>query len=395
MEFDPTKQRARARALGLIAVAGLLAAACTPAASTAPSAAAPSEAASPSEGAASPAGSADPMAALIAAAKAEGTLTTIALPDDWCNYGEVIEGFKNKYGIAVNVLDPLTSSGKEIEAIKANVGNPGPQNPDVVDVGYSFGEANKDLFEPYKVSTWDTIPESAKAADGSWYGDYFGVMSFVTNTEAVANPPKTWADLLKPEYKNQVALDGDPRASNQAIQAVFASALANGGSLDNAQPGLDFWGKVAHAGNFVPVDATPATIVAGTTPITMQWSYNGLPSRDKYPQINVSLPDGSPFGGTYVQAINKTATHPNAAKLWEEYLYSDEGQLLYLKGYCNPIRYDDLTKRGVVPADLAAKLPDSSGAVFPTPAQLAAAEQVITKGWDAATGVKNISTPNP
>ena len=83
------------------------------------------------------------------------------------------------------VLDPLTSSGKEIEAIKANVGNPGPQNPDVVDVGYAFGEANKDLFEPYKVSTWDTIPESAKSADGHWYGDYFGVMSFVTNTEAV------------------------------------------------------------------------------------------------------------------------------------------------------------------------------------------------------------------
>jgi len=398
MEFDPTKQRVRARALGLIAVAGLMAAACAPAASTAPSAAAPTEAASPSGGAASPSaaasGGAD-MDALIAAAKAEGALTAIALPDDWCNYGEIIKAFEDKYGIDITVLDPLTGSGKEIEAVKANVGNPGPQNPDVVDVGFSFGEANKDLFEPYKVSTWDTIPETAKGADGTWYGDYFGVMSFVTNTEAVANPPKEWADLVKPEYKNQVALDGDPRNSNQAIQAIFASALANGGSLDNAQPGLDFWGQIAKAGNFVPVDANPATIVAGTTPITMQWSYNGLPNRDKNPQVQVSLPSGAPFAGTYVQAISKTATHPNAAKLWEEFLYSDEGQLLYLKGYCNPIRYDDLTARGVVPADLAAKLPDSKGAVFPSAAQLAAAEQLITKGWDAATGVKNISTPPP
>ena len=396
MESIPNKQRIRARALGLIAVTGLMAAACGPAASTAPSAAAPSEGASPSGGAGSPAASGGEMDALIAAAKAEGALTAIALPDDWCNYGEVIKAFEDKYGIDVTVLDPLTSSGKEIEAIKANVGNPGPQNPDVVDVGYSFGEANKDLFEPYKVSTWDTIPDSAKAADGSWVGDYFGVMSFVTNTEAVANPPKTWADLVKPEYKNQVALDGDPRASNQAIQAVFASALANGGSLDNAQPGLDFWGQIAKAGNFVPVDANPATIVAGTTPITMQWSYNGLPNRDKNPQIQVTLPEGTPpFGGTYVQAISKTATHPNAAKLWEEFLYSDEGQLLWLKGYCNPIRYDDLTARNVVPADLASKLPDSKGAVFPTPAQLDAATKLITTGWDAATGVKNISTPNP
>ena len=395
MEFDPTKQRARARALGLIAVAGLLAAACAPAASTAPSAAAPTEAASPSEGAASPAASADPLADLITAAKAEGALTPIALPDDWCNYGEVIKTFEDKYGIDVTVLDPLAGSGEEIEAIKANLDNPGPQNPDVVDVGFAFGEANKDLFLPYKVSTWDSIPESAKAADGSWYGDYYGVMSFVTNTEAVANPPKDWADLVKPEYKNQIALDGDPRNSNQAIQAVFASGLANGGTLDNAQPGLDFWANIVKAGNFVPVDANPATIVSGATPIALQWSYNGLPSRDANPQIDVTIPASGRFGGTYVQAINKAAPHPNAAKLWMEFLYSDEGQNLYLKGYCNPIRYDDMVARGVVPADLAAKLPDSTGAVFPTPAQLAAATTLITKGWDATTGATNISTPAP
>jgi putative spermidine/putrescine transport system substrate-binding protein len=395
MEFDPTKQRARARALGLIAVAGLLAAACAPAASTAPSAAAPTEAASPSEGAASPAASADPLADLITAAKAEGALTPIALPDDWCNYGEVIKTFEDKYGIDVTVLDPLAGSGEEIEAIKANLDNPGPQNPDVVDVGFAFGEANKDLFLPYKVSTWDSIPESAKAADGSWYGDYYGVMSFVTNTEAVANPPKDWADLVKPEYKNQIALDGDPRNSNQAIQAVFASGLANGGTLDNAQPGLDFWANIVKAGNFVPVDANPATIVSGATPIALQWSYNGLPSRDANPQIDVTIPASGRFGGTYVQAINKAAPHPNAAKLWMEFLYSDEGQNLYLKGYCNPIRYDDMVARGVVPADLAAKLPDSTGAVFPTPAQLEAATTLITKGWDATTGATNISTPAP
>jgi putative spermidine/putrescine transport system substrate-binding protein len=335
------------------------------------------------------------LADLITAAKAEGALTPIALPDDWCNYGEVIKTFEDKYGIDVTVLDPLAGSGEEIEAIKANLDNPGPQNPDVVDVGFAFGEANKDLFLPYKVSTWDSIPESAKAADGSWYGDYYGVMSFVTNTEAVANPPKDWADLVKPEYKNQIALDGDPRNSNQAIQAVFASGLANGGTLDNAQPGLDFWANIVKAGNFVPVDANPATIVSGATPIALQWSYNGLPSRDANPQIDVTIPASGRFGGTYVQAINKAAPHPNAAKLWMEFLYSDEGQNLWLKGYCNPIRYDDMVARGVVPADLAAKLPDSTGAVFPTPAQLEAATTLITKGWDATTGATNISTPAP
>jgi len=388
---------------GLLATSAIVFAACssgggaaTTAPSTAPSA---STAASPSESsAASPSASAaaGPSEELIAAAKAEGNLTTIALPHDWCNYGEVIDSFKTKYGIAINELNPGGSSGDEIEAIKANQNNPGPQAPDVVDVGFSFGEDNKDLFEPYKVATWDSIPDAAKSADGIWYGDYYGVMSFTTNTAIQANPPKDWSDLLKPEYKGQIALDGDPRTSNQAIQAVYASALANGGSLDNAQPGLDFWKKVVDAGNFVPVDANPGTITQGTTPVALRWSYNGLSHRDESngnPTIDVTVPTSGRFGGVYVQAISKYAPHPNAAKLWMEHLYSDEGQLMWLKGYCNPIRYDDMVERNVVPADLAAKLPDTTGAVFPTPAQLKTATDLITKGWDKTVGVNVVAPP--
>jgi putative spermidine/putrescine transport system substrate-binding protein len=303
------------------------------------------------------------MADLIAAAKAEGTLTTIALPDDWCNYREVIDSFKAKYGLAVNELDPGASSGVEIEAIKANMNNPGPQAPDVVDVGCSFGEDNKALFEPYKVQTWDTIPEAAKSADGSWYGDYYGVMSFETNTAIQPDPPKDWSDLTDPKYKGQIALDGDPRASNQAIQAVYASALANGGSLDNAQPGLDFWKTVVDAGNFVPVDANPGTIVQGATPVTMRWSYNGLSHRDSTagnPAIDVTVPASGRFGGVYVQAISKYAPHPNAAKLWMEYLYSDEGQLLWLKGYSPSLRRPGQAWRG----QRTSRRLDTTGAVF-------------------------------
>jgi putative spermidine/putrescine transport system substrate-binding protein len=392
-------KRNMTRWAGLLAASAILFAACsTPAASTAPSASAPaaSEPAASESAGASASAAAGPSAELIAAAKAEGNLTTIALPHDWCNYEEVLQSFKDKYAIAINELIPGGSSGDEIEAIKANQNNPGPQAPDVVDVGFSFGEDNKDLFEPYKVATWDTIPEAAKSPDGIWYGDYYGVMSFTTNTAIQPNPPKDWSDLLKPEYKGQVALDGDPRTSNQAIQAVYASALANGGSLDDAQPGLDFWKKVVDAGNFVPVDANPGTIVQGATPVALRWSYNGLSHRDEAngnPTIDVTVPASGRFGGVYVQAISKYAPHPNAAKLWMEHLYSDEGQLMWLKGYCNPIRYDDMVERGVVPADLAAKLPDSTGAVFPTPAQLKTATDLITKGWDTTVGVNVVVPP--
>ena len=338
------------------------------------------------------------MDALIAAAKAEGTLTTIALPHDWCNYGEVIDGFKSKYGLEVNELNPDAGSGDEVEAIKANKDNKGPQAPDVIDVGFSFGDSSKaeNLIQPYKVSTWDSIPDDAKDADGYWYGDYYGVLSFLVNTDVQPDVPKDWADLLDPKYNRQVALSGDPRTSNQAIQSVFAAALANGGSLDNAQPGLDFFAKLNKAGNLVPTISNNGLVAKGETPVRITWDYNALSAIDSFagnPKAEVVVPASGRFAGVYVQAISAFAPHPNAAKLWMEYLYSDEGQTLWMKGYCHPIREADMRDRGVIPADLASKLPDVSGAVFPTLDQLNTAKDLITKNWDSAVGADVKAAP--
>jgi putative spermidine/putrescine transport system substrate-binding protein len=223
-----------------------------------------------------------------------------------------------------------------------------------------------------------------------WYGDYYGVMSFEVNTKAVTNVPKDWSDLLKPEYKSMVALFGDPTSSNQAQSAVWAAGLANGGSLDSAKEGLDFFKKLHDAGNFVPVIASTATVASGETPIRLAWTYNALADRDSLkgnPPIEVVVPTSGRFGGMYVQAISKYAPHPNAAKLWMEYLYSDEGQNAWLSGYCNPIRYDDMVAKGTVDAAAQAKLPESKGTVLPTLAQITAASKQIADGWLTTVGV--------
>ncbi len=299
----------------LVAFAFVMSACSSGGATASPSAAASASASAPASEAASESAAADPMAALADAAKAEGQLTTIALPHDWCNYGEAIDGFKAKYGLEVNELDPKAGSGDEIEAIKANKDNPGPQAPDTIDVGLAFGPSSKTdgILAPYKVSTWDTIPDDAKDADGAWFGEYYGVLSFEVNTEVVKNVPKDWSDLLKPEYKGQVALAGDPRTSSQAIQAVHAAALANGGSLDNAQPGLDFFKQLNDLGNFKPVIATSATIAAGETPISIRWTYNALANRDATaasggPAIEVVVPTSVRFAGVYVMGISAYCT---------------------------------------------------------------------------------------
>jgi len=383
-----TTKHSLTRWAGLLAASAIVFAACS---STGGGASvAPSTAASAAPSTAASGGTSGSMDELIAAAKAEGTLSTIALPRDWCNYGEMIDGFKAKYGIAVNELNPDAGSGDEIEAIKANKDNPGPQAPDVIDVGITFGDPAKadGLIQPYKVSTWDTIDADLKDPEGYWYGDYFSILTFEINTAAVPNSPADWADLLKPEYKNQIALAGDPRASSQAINAVYASALANGGSLDDAAPGLEFFKELNAAGNFVPTIAKPGTIDTGATPITIRWAYNALSHKDQAagnPEIDVVVPAAGRFLGVYVQAISAYAPHPNAAKLWMEYLYSDEGQAHWLKGYCHTTRLDDLNARSVS-ADLVAKLPDIEGAVYPTSDQAAAAKTLITEQWDAVVG---------
>jgi len=335
--------------------------------------------------------------ALYAAAKGEGQLTVIALPHDWCGYGAVIDAFKKKYpGITVNELNPDAGSGDEIQAIKANQGNTGPQAPDVIDVGLSFGPSSitDKLIQPYKVSTWDSIPDSAKDKDGYWYGDYYGVLSFIVNDDLVKNAPKTWADLQKPEYANQVALSGDPRVANQAIQSVYAAGLASGGTagVDAGTKGLAFFAALNKAGNFVPVIGKAAPVAQGTTPIVATWDYNALAWKDGFagnPKAEVVVPSDGVVAGVYIQAISAYAPHLNAAKLWEEYLYSDEGQIGWLAGYCHPIRFNDLASKNAVPADLLAKLPDPAlyaKAVFPTLDEQAAAKDAITKGWDSTVG---------
>ncbi len=339
------------------------------------------------------------MDELIAAAQAEGTLTTIALPHDWCNYGAVIQGFKDKYGLEVNELDPGAGSGEELEAIRANQNNPGPQAPDVIDVGLAFGPTAKEegLIQPYKVATWDEIPEGAKDPEGYWYGDYYGVLSFEVNTAEVANPPAEYADLLEPEYNGQVALSGDPLTSNAAILSVWAAGLATGATGEEAaQAGLEFFKQLNEAGNFVPIDGDSRTVGIGETPILIDWSYNSIAndvSLAGNPDLETVVPAGGRLAGVYVQAISAYAPHPNAAKLWMEYLYSDEGQLGWASGFCHPIRFEAMSAAGTIPEDVLSQLPSTEGAYFPTIEEIEAARTVITEGWPEVVGVTVAPSP--
>lgn len=329
------------------------------------------------------------LAALVKAAKKEGALHIIAVPRDWANYGALIDGFTKKYGIKITDENPDGSSQDEINAVTSRKGQ--DRAPDVLDLGSSFAlsAAQQGLLAPYKVASFDQIPEGQKDPKGQWFNDYGGYISIGCDAKRVKTCPTTFADLLKPQYKGQVALNGNPTKSGSAFGGVYAAALANKGSFDDIQPGLDFFGKLKKNGNYTPVESTPATVEKGETPISIDWDYLNAGYADEFKSKGVdwkvSIPTDGQYAQYYSQAINKDAPHPAAARLWQEYLYSAEGQNLWLKGYARPVLMTSMESAGTLDKTAAAKLPQVSGTPsFPTEAQQSKAKTVIASGWAKA-----------
>jgi len=296
--------------------------------------------------------------------------------------------------MAVNELNPDAGSADELEAIRANKEAGGPQAPDVIDIGVGHTvTAMKDgLVAAYKVATWDSIP--MKDPDGYWWAEYYGALVFEVIKGAVPTP-SDWEDLLDPVYKGKVAMAGDVLKSNQSVQTVFASGISRLGknpesmedAMKAAELGLEYWKEVNAAGNFIPVIADQGKIALGETPLVMEWDYLALANRDALagnPELEIVVPKTGVIAGPYAGGISAYAPHPYAARLWWEFVMSDEGQLLYLKGYAHPIRFNDMAARGVIPADLAAKLPPAeayANAYFPTVEILTAIKTYITDNW--------------
>ena len=210
------------------------------------------------------------MDGLISAAKAEGKLNIIAVPRDWANYGAIIDGFTAKYGIPITSDNPTGSSQDEVNAVQ-QLGT-SSRAPDVLDIGTSVTLANTSLYAPYKVATWSDIPDNQKDPTGLWYQDYGGYMSIGYDSNKV--PAVTsMQDLLGPAFKGKVALNGDPTKANAALNGVMMASLANGGSVDDISKGVDFFHQLKLKGNFVPVQATTATVKNGTTPVAFDWDY--------------------------------------------------------------------------------------------------------------------------
>jgi putative spermidine/putrescine transport system substrate-binding protein len=324
------------------------------------------------------------MEELVKAAQEEGELNVIALPPDWANYGNIITAFEEEYDITVNSAQPDAASQDEINAANQLKGT--ERAPDVFDLGQSVALANTEMFAPYKVTTWEDIPAEFKDPDGAWVNDYGGFMSIGYDSSKVPDVSSV-DDLLGSEFKGKVALNGDPTQAGAAFSGVVMAAIANGGSADDIAPGVEFFGKLKKAGNFIPVDPTPATIESGQTPVVIDWDYLNAAEAAKVPTWKNVVPAEAVVAGYYFQAINADAPHPAAARLWQEFLYSDEGQNLWLAGGARPVRAEAMAEAGTIDQEKYAALPEVTGdPVIPTNEQTEKAAAYLAENWAKVVG---------
>jgi len=325
------------------------------------------------------------MDALVAAANKEGALNVIALPPDWANYGEILKAFQAQYpDIKVTSDQPDGSSADEIATAQRLKGQPGA--PDVFDLGSAVALANTAMFAPYKVATWKDIGDDFKEPTGLWVNDYGGYMGIGYDSAKVPAPASV-ADLLKPAYKGKVALNGNPTEAGAAFAGVQMASVANGGTVGDLTKGVDFFSELNKAGNFLPVDPTPATVESGQTPVVIDWDYLNAAQTDTLPTWKVLVPKEAIVAGYYSQAINADAPHPAAARLWQEFLYSDIGQNLWLVGGARPVRFEAMKTAGTLDAGAAAALPPVDGVpIVPTEADAEAGKTYLAANWANAVG---------
>ena len=297
------------------------------------------------------------LKALEAAARTEGRVVSVGMPDGWANWRDTWADLQRLYGLSH--VDSDMSSAEEIAKMEAERSN---ASVDIGDVGFEFGAIAKarGITQPYKPSTWEQIPAWAKDPDGHWAVAYTGTIAFAVNTKRWPNPPRSWKALFQgsPQGAYRVQIGEVGRAA-QGNAAVLAAAIALGGSETQLQAALAQFAQIAKQQRLITTNPSPALMERGEADVYVLWDFNGLSYRDKIPNgadFQVFIPsDGSVTSG-YTTIINKFAPHPNAAKLTREFIFSDAGQINLARGNARPVRIESLK----LPSDVAAKLIDGA-----------------------------------
>lgn len=251
-------------------------------------------------------------------------------------------------------VDTDMSSAQAIAKFLSERGRPVATS---TEVGVLFGPmaVRQEAALPYKNAHWAHIPDWAKDADGHWFGVYAGVPTFLVNPALVETVPKTWEDLLKPQYRNAIAIK-DPRESGTAMAMLLAATIARGGGAGNMTPGIAYFRQLYQSGNIKAISPSAGNIQRGQVPITIRYDHENLITRERLRgelALEVIIPeDGSVYTPSVI-VLNRFAPDPALARAFADFLGSDRGQLILARSLARPIRA--LAGNLDVPADVRAR----------------------------------------
>jgi putative spermidine/putrescine transport system substrate-binding protein len=323
--------------------------------------------------------------ALYEAAKKEGIVVSFDTGPTWANWAAEFRAFKQRYPEVEMTYNDLGSGATVVALDKA-------RNRPQADTAYYFAASaidatNKDLVAPFKPVNFEKLPSVFRDPDGRWFTIHTLTVAFIVNTKVVKNVPQSWADLLKPEYKNSIVYL-DPRSTGVSQVMTFAANFGAGGDMNNLQPGFDYLSKLHRSGNVLRVlGTTPyAQFVKGEIPIWISYENDGL--KAKYTDglgdaVAVDIPKEASAAAPYGISLVKNGPNPNSGKLWLNFIMTDMGQGIFAQGFVRP------AVPGIkLPDNVADKLP-AAPQVRPLDVKAAAARKSdVDKGWAAASGTK-------
>jgi putative spermidine/putrescine transport system substrate-binding protein len=314
------------------------------------------------------------------AAGAHGQEKTVIQYDcipNYANWGGVTALYKVKTGVTVPP-DPKGSS-VALAAIEKEKDNP------VADTAYysgaiGFVAAQKGLHQPYKPKGWEKIPGDLKDPTGLWWTVHTGTIAFIVNTSALggAPVPRSWADLVKPEYRGKVAYD-DPTWGGTSYTMLYGVNVLLGGDEKNYRPGLDYFKRLDANVLSYPRESIYNGVLRGEVPIWINADGNGYKMKyaDNGP-IEIVIPKEGTFSMPLVMGLVKDAPHADEARKYLDWLLTPEAQAEFSKGFFRPV------VEGTVPPDIASKfLPaaDYRRARTLDLAKMAAASDALKKAW--------------
>lgn len=264
-------------------------------------------------------------------------------PPEWADWGTQLKAIKAKTGITVPPDNK--NSGQSLAQLIAEKANP---VADVTYLGVTFAiQAQKDaVVSTYKPAAWNDIPEGLKDPQGHWFTIHSGTLGFMVNVDALKGKPvpRSWADLLKPEYKGLIGYL-DPASAFVGYVGAVAVNQARGGTLDNFTPGIDYFKALQKNEPIVPKQTSYARMLSGEIAILLDYDFNAY--RAKYKDkanVEFVIPAEGTIVVPYVMSLVAKAPHADNGKKVLDFVLSDEGQAIWANAYLRPVRASAISK---------------------------------------------------